>query len=199
MPLPLPGFFLFKYFPFFAKLRALMRFGVFNLVMVSMLAGLGAAWLIKKTKPKWQMATPILILCLVLVDFFPRPFTEFSEIGVRPVDNWLAAQPGKGALAQMPFSEEQDQEQTYYTFTHGKPYIGGFFNAFPPAQYQKITPVLKQFPDVNSVALLKELKVEYVVLDKKAYPSPEAIKQQCETLGLKFEKEVGDQWVFGWR
>ena len=199
VPIPLPGYFLFKYFPFFAKLRALNRFGVFNLVMVSLLAGLGTAWWLKNRPGKWQTGATLVSLVLVLVDFLPRPFTQFSEITSRPVDTWLAAQPGKGAVAQMPFKESEDQEQTYYTYFNGKPFVGGFFNAFPPAQYQKIKPVLAFFPDTESVSLLKKLGVEYVVVDKKAYDVPERIKEESAVLGLKFEAEIGDQWVFVWR
>ena len=198
-PIPLPGYFLFKYFPFFAKLRALMRFGVYNLVLISMLAGLGAAWLLQKSPARWRQWVTLGLILFVLIDFLPRPFPQFTEIAPRPVDAWLAAQPGKGALVQMPFTESQDQQQTYYTFFHGKPFIGGFFNAFPPAQFQKIGPVLDRFPDAESVALLKQLGAEFVLVDKNAYPDSNLIKAQCEGLGLKFEKEIGDQWVFTWK
>jgi hypothetical protein len=197
--IPLPGYYLFKYFPFFAKLRALMRFGVFNLVLISMLAGLGCAWLLRKITPKWQKTATVVLILLVLVDFLPRPFSTFSEISPRPVDAWLALQPGKGALVQMPFIESEDQQQTFYTLYHGKPFIGGFFNAFPPSQYQKITPVLDRFPDTGSITLLKKLGVEFVLLDKNAYPDGAAIKAKCAALGLQFDQEVGDQWVFTWR
>jgi hypothetical protein len=138
-------------------------------------------------------------VALVLIDFMPKPFPVFSEMPSRPVDAWLASQPGKGAYVQMPFDESEEQEQTYYTLFNGKPFVGGFFNAFPPAQYQKIKPIMKWFPDATSMGLLKELGVAYVIVDKKAYPTPGLIKEQCISLGLKFEAEIGDQWVFVWR
>jgi hypothetical protein len=196
MPIVLPGYFLFKYFPFFAKLRALMRFGVFNLVLVSALAGLGAAWLLEKVQPRWRTMVTAGLLLLVLVDFFPRPFTQFAEVTPRPVDYWLAEQPGNGAVAQMPFDKAEDQDQTYYTLTYNKPYIGGFFNAFPPHQYKEIKPKLSTFPDPSSVSLLRELGTQYVVVDEKSYPDPEAVKTECEALGLVFKTKIGDQMVF---
>ena len=197
--IPLPGYFLFKYFPFFAKLRALMRFGVFNLVLISMLAGVGAAWLLKNTSARWQKPAAAVLILFVLLDFLPKPFPVFTEIAARPVDSWLAAQPGQGALVQMPFPESEDQQQTYYTLFNGKPFIGGFFNAFPPSQYQKIKPVLDRFPSMESADLLRKLGVEFVLLDKNAYPDGTAIKTECADLGLQFDQEIGDQWVFTWR
>ncbi len=41
IPIPLPGYALFRYFPFYAKLRAFMRFGVFVIVFVCAAGGLG--------------------------------------------------------------------------------------------------------------------------------------------------------------
>ena len=39
MPILLPGYFFFKYFPFLAKLRAMMRFGIFALLFTACGAG----------------------------------------------------------------------------------------------------------------------------------------------------------------
>ena len=199
VPIPLPGYFLFKYFPLFAKLRALMRFGVFTLVMTGLLAGLGASWFLERFKPRWQPLVCVFIILLVLVDFSPRPFTQFSEVSARPLDAWLAAQPGDGALIQLPIDESDDQQQTYNTLTHGKPFVGGFFNAFPPAQYGRIRPTLETFPDRAGIDLLKDLGVEYILVDIKAYSNPELVKQQCLDLGLTLRTEMDGQWVFGWR
>jgi hypothetical protein len=196
IPLLLPGYLMFKFFPLYAKLRAWMRFGVFVLLFVCAAAGLGSAWLLARAPRRWQKALAVGLLALVLFDFYPGPYQEFTPVQARPVDTWLAAQPGQGAVAQMPFSEAEDQEQTYYTLVHGKPYIGGFFNAFPPAQYARVRPVLNQFPDAESVALLRELEVQYVLADMKAYPDTAALRQQCEALGLKYVQELGGQMIF---
>ena len=39
LPILLPGFFFFKFVPFYAKLRAMMRFGIFALLFVAAGAG----------------------------------------------------------------------------------------------------------------------------------------------------------------
>lgn len=196
LPIPMPGFLLFYILPFYAKLRALMRFGIFLLVFSSAAAGLGAGWLLERAGRRWRLAAAALLLGLVFLDFYPGPYTQFARVEARPVDHWLAQQPGQGAVAQFPFSQAEDQEQTYYTLTHNKPYIGGFFNAFPPAQYTRISPVLERFPDPESVAVLDELGVQYVLADVDEYPDPLALRRSCEELGLHYLGGFEDQMVF---
>ena len=127
---------MFKYFPFFSKLRAFARFGIFTLTFTSATAGIGAAFFLSKLKRNWQTYAAVLILALAIFDFYPGPFPVLSEVQARPVDYWLAEQPGEGALIQFPFWMGEDQNQIYNTLIHQKPYVGGFFNAFPPRQYQ---------------------------------------------------------------
>jgi hypothetical protein len=196
IPLLLPGYFLFQYFPLYAKLRALMRFGLFVLVFTSAAAGLGCAWLVARIKPHWRSVLVAGLLLLVFVDFYPGPYTEFAPVQPRPVDAWLALQPDKGAVIQFPFIKGEDQDQTYYTLIHGKPFVGGFFNAFPPPQYARIRPLMENFPDQQSVDLIHQLGAFYVLVDRASYPDIERTRQQCEQLGLKFVTEIGGQLVF---
>ncbi len=196
IPLPLPGWLLFKYFPLYAKLRALMRFGIFVLLFFCAAAGMGAAYLLKQTAPKWKNAAAAGLILLVLFDLYPGTYTEFTSVQSRPVDNWLASQPGDGGMVQMPFSIAEDQEHTYYTLVHGKPYVGGFFNAFPPAQYKRIKPVLMNFPDMESVNLLRELNVRWVLVDPNHYPDWATTKAAIEHYGFTLEAEPGGMAVF---
>ncbi len=196
IPIPLPGWVLFKYFPFYAKLRALMRFGIFVLLFICAAAGLGTAEILKRLSPRWKNAAAAGLIVLVLFDFFPGPTTEFTLVAARPVDTWLSQQPGDGAVVQMPFSIAEDQEHTYYTLVHGKPYVGGFFNAFPPAQYKRVKPVLMNFPDKASVELLRELEVRWVLVDKSQYCDWNKTQGMIERFGFNLEAEPGGMAVF---
>lgn len=196
VPIPLPGYVLFYVFPFFAKLRALMRFGVFVLLFFSVSAGLGAAWLLERVRANLRAALLVTLLGLIFLDFYPGAYQEFSRIQPRALDYWLAQQTGQGAVIQFPFEKSEDQEQTYYTLTHGKPFVGGFFNAFPPEQYARLQPRMKSFPDEQSISLLSELGVRYVLVDKASYDDPQLIRKRCESLGLKYVMEMDGQMVF---
>lgn len=194
IPILLPGYFLFKYFPFYAKLRSLMRFAVFTLAFSSVVAGLGSAWLMERIQPRRRYLATLALLLLVCLDFYPGPYQQFARVEPRPVDIWLAQQADDGAVIQFPFSQSEDQEQTYYTLFHGKPFVGGFFNAFPPPQYSRVRPIFEHFPDAQSVALLGDLGAYYVLIDRDVYD--ESIRQRCEALGLMYETQLGDQLVF---
>lgn len=196
IPIVLPGFFLFHYFPFYAKLRVLMRFGIFVILFVSAAAGLGADLMLRRFNSRWQPWLVLLGLGLVFVDLYPGAYREFARVEARPVDHWLAEQPGDGALIQFPFFQVEDQEQTYHTLIHGKPFVGGFFNAFPPAQYQRIRPVMDNFPDEASIGMLADLGVQFVLVDSDEYEDMDEVRRICEENGLRFVERISDQWVF---
>jgi hypothetical protein len=195
--IPLPGYFLFLYMPFFAKMRVMSRFGVYTLTLVALLAGLGCAWLFRKYSTWRYLLAGVLLVCSAL-DVYQGVASQFARVEARPVDFWLAQQPGNGAVAQFPFSQVVDQNQTYNTLIHGKPFIGGFFNANQPQQYQQIKPVMDTFPDAASVALLKELGFQYILVDSTAYPDFKAVQQRILELGLVLKTVAGSEYVFTW-
>jgi hypothetical protein len=194
----LPAYYLFKYLPFFSKMRVMMRFGLFTLIFSSMMAGLGAHVLLSASSQKYRRWVGIGLLVLVFVDFYPGIFTQFSTLDARPVDYWLATQPDTGAIAQFPFSYESSQSQVYDTLVSQKPYLGGFFGSNSTEQYQRIKPVMDDFPTVDSVDLLKELGVAYVVVDSTAYSNYTAVDQGIQSLGLHLLNVSEEEYVYGW-
>jgi hypothetical protein len=202
LPIPLPALLLFEFLPFYAKMRALMRIGLFVLIFSTLMAGLGAAYLIRKAGPRRALPLTVLLIVLVFLDFYPGPYQNFAVVSARPVDTWLAQQPGQGAVAQFPFIQEEDQDQVYNTLTHGKPFIGGFFSANQPEQYQRIRPVLANFPETDptangkSVDLLRSLGVQWVLFDLDQYADFASLRSQVEALGMTYIDTVGSQAVF---
>jgi hypothetical protein len=194
----LPAYYLFFRLPFFSAMRVMMRFGLFTLIFSSMMAGLGAHVLLNATSQKFKRWVAIGLLILVFVDFYPGVFTQFSTLDARPVDYWLAAQPDTGSIAQFPFSDESSQGQVFNTIISQKPYLGGFFNANPPEQYLRIHPVMDDFPDAESVALLKELGVAYVVVDSTAYSNYVSVGRSIQSFGLRLLNISGEEYVYGW-
>jgi hypothetical protein len=71
-----------------------------------------------------------------------------------------------------------DQLHVYYTLEHGKPYLGGFFNAFPPEQYRRIAPILADFPSQRTLETLQDVGVEFIVLNP---PEAAGLLSQLET------------------
>jgi hypothetical protein len=191
----LPVFYLFQFMPMFSRLRTFKRFGVFVLLAISVLAGLGTDWVRKRVGARvWTFAVPLLFV-LVMFEVYPGPYQNFAIVEPRPVDYWLAEQPGDGAVAQFPFYQVEDQDQVYNTLIHGKPFIGGFFNAFPPKQYLVIRPVMGQFPNEESISLLMELEIHYIVIDTKAYDN-DVLFKELDELGLEFAAQFEQNAVF---
>jgi hypothetical protein len=193
-----PGYYLFRFLPFFSKMRVMMRFGVFTLIFTSLMAGLGAHVVLKGSPQKVRLWIGVILLVLVFVDFYPGIFTKFTTLDGRPVDYWLAAQPDTGAVAQFPFKNDSSQGQLYNTLINQKPYIGGYFSANAPEQYDRIRPIMEEFPSSDSVKLLKELGVAYVVVDSSAYSNYAAIDQNIQALGLRLLNISDGEYVYSW-
>ena len=193
---PMLGYFLFKFVPFYAKMRVFKRTGAFALTGLALLAGIGAANLLHRLKANWRTPAGVLLLALVWLDFYPGPFKEFSKIEPRQVDQWLAEQPGDGAVAEFPFTLEEDQLNVYYTLIHDKPFLGGFFNAFPPPQYKRIRPVMDEFPNEASVRLLSELGVRYVLVDSGQYQDFGAVDHLIRNLGIEYQASFDNVYVY---
>jgi len=195
VPLVLPGYFFFRYLPYFAKMRVMMRFGMFVGLFLSAAAGLGAAWLLARLEGRKFWLAALGLIGLVLLEVYPGPYPRFSTVQASPVDVWLAGQPGEGAVIQFPFRRVEDQDRVYATLAHGKPFVGGFFNAFPPEQYLRIRPVMETFPAPQALEKLCGLDVQYVLVDRAEYPQP-GLTAELEAAGLRYRTEMDGQLVF---
>ena len=192
---PLPGYYLYLYFPYYAKIRVFARYGIFFLLFSSFSAGMGSLWLFRKIKRSWKLVLFSLLLGLIWIDYYPGPYTQFSTVQPRPVDLWLAKQPGQGALIQFPFEKLNNQTQVYYTLFNEKPYVGAYYSAFASDQYLRIYTIMEGFPDEASIDALRQLGVEFVLVDVDEYTDIELLKKQCEELGLKYLVQIDDQIV----
>ncbi len=164
LPILLPGYFFFKYFPFFAKLRAMMRFGIFAELLIA--AGAGYAVCGKIAEGRRRVWMTVAACALVVFDFFPKAVTNFAEVGPREADLWVAQQPETGSVMRYPFYLNDDQAGTYYSLYQEKPFIGGFFNAFPTDQYKAIKDVMNGWPSAESVSLAKDLDVSFFLVER---------------------------------
>jgi hypothetical protein len=134
---------------------------------------------------------------LVFIDFYPGVLEGFRLTRARPVDTWLAAQPNTGAVAQFPFDEESSQSQVYYTLISQKPFLGGYFNANSPEQYTRIQPIMDTFPSPESVDLLRQLGVSYVVMDSPRYQDFQNVTEKIRSLGLALLNVSEAEYVYG--
>ena len=192
-PIPLPGYLLFRFLPLYAQMRVWMRYGILVNLFVSVLAGVGLAWLLQRVGRRWARIVAVVALALALVDLYPG-LMQLSRISGRPVDDWLADQPGQGAVVQFPLDQCTLPTFTYYTLVHGKPFVGGFFAAGWPEQWRRIQPVLLGFPDQASLELLRGLHVQWICVDTRRFLA--ARRATMEALGLRLAYDSGGQSVW---
>jgi len=195
--IPLPGLLLYKYLPFYDKMRSFARFGIFVMLFIQVMMAYGLSYIWENVRSRIaRAALTLVILMAVLVEIYPGQYEQSFSAEGRPVDTWLAKQEGDGAVIQLPIEQVEEQDLVYATLIHGKPFVGGAFSSFPPSQYQKIKPVLQNFPDAASVDLLDELDVTYVLADGNHYGTDEEFISACEALGLEYVDTIGGELVF---
>lgn len=195
----LPAFLAYRVLPYFASIRVPMRFAPFVHLFLYALAAGGAAWLLSLISSRARTIAAVGILALLIIDFLP-PRMELSAVDGRPVDYWIGEQEMEGAVAQLPFDQSADsQEQIYYTLVHGRPYIGGLYTSFRTSQFEAIRPVLAGFPSPESIALLRELGVRFVVVDSVWYEERGQLADvdtALVDLGLRRAVSLGGQNVY---
>ena len=196
VPIPLPGFFLFLGMPFYNGMRVWIRYGVYVNLFAAVLAGIGYASL-SKTVKRQSINNLLLLLTVALigVDYYPG-FPVLSEVKPRPVDQWLAAQPGDGAVAQFPIGMSTEPTVIYGTLTHNKPLLGMFYGAYLPTDFARLMPELNNFPDEASLQLIRERGVQYVLVDSSKYSAWESTRKRIEKLGLSLVTIIGEEYVY---
>jgi hypothetical protein len=128
--IPLPGYLLFAWFPFYDSMRVWMRYGVFVNLFAVIIAGIGISYLLNKLSKKLGYVLTILLLFLVFLDFYS--IQMFSKVNFSSVDRWLAGQANKSAYVYFPSHRLYSPEVLYGTSLHNHPFVGMFYGAFPP-------------------------------------------------------------------
>jgi len=171
---PLPSLWLYLFIPFFDAMRVWTRFGVVSTLALAGLAGIGLARLMRRLRAASQgsrRAALVGLVFLVVVVFellaIPYPL-GWSEVKAQPVDEWLAGRPGSGAVIQFPLWKAECGPGLYAITTHGKPAAYGY-GAFYPSFYRQARPILWGFPSTQSLGLLRDWDVQYVLVHAQAY------------------------------
>jgi len=183
--LPLPASLLYQYLPYYTSLRVPARYGVYVILIVCVLAGVGFAYLMSHGTKLRRMLLLSGLMAILVVELFPwRP--RFVKLEGREVDHWLASQPGQGAVAQLPAEDEGTELLAYYTLIHGRPSVSGHDNLQTPFHAQLMAS-LGEVPDQGAIELLRSVGVRYIVVDVEWYDRIDAfddLESALADLGL---------------
>jgi hypothetical protein len=204
--LPLPSLLLYLYLPFFSAMRVWSRLGLMTVLSVSVLAGYGLQGLRQRMagpdldrrfKSLAQLVT-LGALALTIVEYTAVPYAlGHSRVQARPVDKWLANQQGDFSIMEFPLVKALSGPPLYATQHHGKKISFGYGTFFPRA-FDQQRAVLELFPSKESVALLKEWEVRYVLVGEHSYGEawPQVERDLATANGLRYVLTQDDQPVY---
>ena len=201
---PLPTLFLYLFLPFFNAMRVWTRMAIIPIAGVAVLAGLGWASLADRLAAATRGSRAVsrlglaLVLGLVLFEFAAVPFAlGMTTVSARPVDRWLASQPGDWSVIELPLTKGLSGRALYSTRIHGKKISTGYGTFFPQG-FDAARPVLESFPSRESLDLLQNWNVRYVLLGSRTYGQawPDLERACDETPGLRYVRAIEDEPVY---
>ena len=163
--------------PLATSFRSPARFGALVLLSITVLAGFGAAALLR-ARPRQAPLILGLATVACLGEYWSAP------VGVRPAQNRpteaqraLSAQPPGTVVLEMPVPRPDAlwlYETTHQvrSIHHWQPLINGY-SGFAPQEYLRTLELLRGFPDDGSIARLRDLQVRFVVLNRVYYSGDE--------------------------
>jgi hypothetical protein len=145
---------------------------------------------------KWSAA--VLLAGLIFFEFYTGPQALITP-GPRPVDLWLASQPRRTTLVQMPLVSALSGPQMYYTMHHGQRIISGY-GTYLPILFEANYPELLDFPSDESIDVLASWPgggVETILIDESDVPAGDSLWQAVAVQSrLQLEAIVGSVAVY---
>jgi hypothetical protein len=160
--------FLYEHVVFFRGLRALTRFGLLPLLSMTVFSAVALSWLLEArglTRRKLAAAAIALFFAAesTALPYALEPFRDEPP----DVYTWLAgAKPGP--IVELPFKVIDTQYMFWARHHDFRPTLNGD-SGFVPISHQWIKNALARFPNGDAIALLRRLKVRYVVLHLGAF------------------------------
>jgi hypothetical protein len=179
---------LFEYVPGFSGVRAPARFAMIVALMLSVLAGYGAAWIASR---RWGRIVLAVCAVVFLAEATHVPFTvngmtattKFNLPEARlyrparaPVIYKDAAQlPADSVLVELPLGyPDFDLRAIYYSLVHHLPLLNGY-SGFFPVSYGRLTFALSELPRHPDLSLgaMREGGATHVIVHEGAFIGPE--------------------------
>jgi hypothetical protein len=169
MAIPLPALLVRWFVPAAVGMRSWTRFAFFATMGIAALAAWGLGVVERATESRnktiWRRRLPAAVASLlVLFEFYAGP-QALVPVKPRPVDEWMAQQPGDFTIVQMPLDAALSGPQMFYTRFHGKNIISGYGTYFP-LLFEEWYPELADFPNEASIERLTHWPVRYVLVDR---------------------------------
>jgi hypothetical protein len=139
------------------------------------------------------------VLALCLVEYWSRPFpTRVVATEPSPADRWLAGLPDDTVILELPVPLVTqlwgwETSHQLHSTHHWRTLVNGY-SGFLPRSYGHTLALMETFPDGPSIARLRNLSVDYVVV-RRRYFSSDGYARLCAT--LIGSPDFGAPQVFG--
>ena len=178
LDIPLPYYLLYEFVPGFGSLRVPARMWAIVMLCVAVFAGFGMRLLMEKLGGKRAILTLSILSLVAALEFLPTlPIDRYIDRGppqLSPAYSYLAEKAPKRipVVAEVPFASRQDafrETPRMYRSTYGWwNLVNGYASYFPKGYYET-RDALNTLPSTKSLAKLRELGVDYVVVHPDEY------------------------------
>jgi len=134
--------------------------------------------LLKKYSSRKKMIIYSLLFLGVILEFNPafNFVTLVKKENFPPVYAWLSTTPKEAKIVEMPIFNwnvfayaKTEQLRDYYSIAHFRKTMNGASGFSPPPWQKLVTELLTEFPDDKSIATLKKLDINYIIVHKSEF------------------------------
>jgi hypothetical protein len=174
--------------PPLANLRAPARFASLVLVALAALAAIGAARILTRLPgPRARAGLAAGLVAVCLVEYWSRLPLRDATLAPATVDRWLATLPDETVLLELPVPPPHrlwllETSHQVRSIHHWRTLVNGY-SGFPPRSYGNMLVDLETFPDENSLARLRRLSVDYVVVRRRNFDDDGYARVAARLLG----------------
>jgi hypothetical protein len=181
LPFYLPYRYLFLYVPGFRAMRGPDRFAYLAVLGLAVLAGYGTQALLTRLRasrrPAFAHAANLVagaLVVLIAAENFAVPVRLTNPATLaKPIPDWttfLSRAEPDAVVIELPmvYQKESLAWPQYYSIFHWHKLVNGFSGFFPPG-YDALNRAMQDFPSAESLALLEEIGVRYVVVHNNLF------------------------------
>jgi len=172
-----PYLLLYKWMPGFGELRVPGRLVVIMMLGLSVLSGWGVKQLVDKPRKKSiKIIVASIFGGLILIEYASIPMRLAPiKVGkdIPPIYFSVRKLPDTSALIELPMPKSRRENfreaiYVYYSIYHRKRLVNGYSGYSPPG-YSNLMMTMEFFPYERAFEVLKNLKVEYVLLHTQGF------------------------------
>lgn len=215
-PVPLPYILFYYLLPGFKGFRNSSRWEILFILSIVVVIVLVLHKILKKYSIKTRSVIYLLLAFSCVVEFnFPMKFINVPQKEEFPsVYNWLNTTPANTSVIIMPaynwnmMYSGDEISRNYYSLANFRRSVNGYTGFSPPPWQDLLVNLQQNFPNQESVKIIRDIGVDYVIVDKNGYDKNFKSKQLKDdgnsvidslkkNPSLELVKNFGDHYVFG--